>query len=272
MTQIIGVIGDPIEHSLSPLMQTAALQAAGIDATYRSFHVTADDLAAFVQEVRDTPYLGFNITIPHKQSIRQYLDRLMPEAEAIGAVNTVHHIDGKLIGYNTDATGYLRSLNKEQQWQAADKIITLLGAGGAARAVAYGLQAAGAKRIFLVNRTAAKATALASEVSVAQATEWSSLPSCLDDSDLLVNATSVGMGGTAFDNLPLASLPKHALVSDLVYTPRETPLLRSAKERGLQTHEGLGMLVYQGAEAFKIWFGQEPDVKVMRTALEKALD
>lgn len=278
MTTILGVIGDPVTHSLSPVMQSAGIKSAGIDAVYKMFPVTPAQLADFVTEVRQNAYHGFNVTLPHKQRIAPYLDEIVPEAEAIGAVNTVLNRNGHLIGYNTDATGYLRSLTEEQQWQPEDKTITLLGAGGAARAIGYGLLQADIAQLYLVNRTADKAVAMAEELSRVtrhesrvKAMPWSQLPSCLSATDLLINATSVGLDGTRFDNLPLDTLQAGALVSDLVYTPRRTPLLAEADALAYTTHEGLGMLLYQGAEAFQIWFEKEADITAMRQALLGAL-
>lgn len=278
MTQILGVVGDPISHSLSPQMQTAAIDRAGLDATYLSFHIKKEQLSAFIKEVRDNNYLGFNVTIPHKQNILDYLDDMAPEALAIGAVNTVHHSRNHLIGYNTDATGYMLSLKEEKRWRAKGKTVTLLGAGGAARAVAYSLLKAGAAQIYVYDKIVIKSNELAKNMNnlfmKSQRTDvidWLDLKDCLAETHLLVNATPVGMGGTSFDSLVLDALADTALVSDLVYTPRETPLLRDARKIGLSTHEGLGMLLYQGVEAFKIWFGKDPDVNVMRKTLEDAL-
>ncbi len=276
MTQTLGIIGDPVAHSLSPAMQRAALKSAGIDAVYQAFHVLPDKIATFIEEARATPYLGFNITIPHKQIIMAHLDEIQPEAAAIGAVNTVLNRDGRLIGFNTDGIGYLRSLTEEKNWQPTGKVATLLGAGGAARAVAYALLDSGLSTLFIVNRTPQKAEALAKDLNKMFAGKirsggWEILESCLSQSELLINATSVGMDDTSFQDLHLEALPKGALVSDLVYTPRITPLLKTAQSQGYDTHEGLGMLLYQGAEAFKIWFNQDPDIEIMRKVLEEKL-
>jgi shikimate dehydrogenase len=276
MTEILGVIGDPIDHSLSPLMHRAAIEKAGIDAVYRAFHIRLDQLPAFIEEVHKNHYLGFNVTIPHKQNIMSYLDDIAPEAQAIGAVNTVLHRSGQLIGYNTDAIGYLRSISEEKKWEPHGKSVTLLGAGGAARAVSYSLMKAGASQIYIIDQITTKANELAENINKLfmksqrmDVIEWADLTECLTKSDLLVNATPIGLQGTSFDFLPLEALPDSALVSDLVYSPRETPLLLEAKKLGHKTHEGLGMLLYQGAEAFRIWFGKDPDVDVMRQVLTK---
>ncbi len=276
MTYVLGVIGDPIEHSLSPVMQMAAIKAAEIDATYKAFHIKADELASFVDRVRRENFLGFNITIPHKQDIMAYLDEISPEAEAIGAVNTVVNVQGQLTGHNTDAIGYIRSLQEEKQWKPHGKVVTVLGAGGAARAVAYGLLEHDVQQLYIANRSPDKAEALCNElgklfVDRISFVAWKQLPAYLKKSDLLLNATAVGLGGTRFEQLDLSQLPQHALVSDLVYAPAETPLLHEAKQAGYTTHGGLGMLLYQGAEAFRLWFKQAADVEIMRRALTEEL-
>lgn len=279
MTMLLGIIGDPIAHSLSPIMQNRALEAAGLDATYLPYHVRSPELKAFIEDVHQQNMTGFNVTVPHKVSIMKYLDEVDEEAHQIGAVNTVLYHEGRLSGYNTDARGYCRSLQEEARFSAKDKAICILGAGGAARAVAYGLLTAGATNVMIANRTAEKAEALVQSFAhdyPHRITHIPWEPKTLGENfgkcDLLINTTTVGLDGTRFDRLPLAQLPGTALVSDLVYSPRETPLLREAKEAGFSTHEGLGMLLYQGAESFRIWTGIEPDIKVMRKALEEALE
>lgn len=278
MTKLYGVIGDPIKHSLSALMQNRALQEAKMDAVYLPFHVPPQELKAFVEAARRWPCHGFNITLPHKRTIQPYLDELSEEAHIMGAVNTVTNREGYLFGTNTDATGYIRSLQEECPFQVAKSTATVLGAGGAAHAVIFGLLNTGVEKIFLFNRTPEKSQQLKMHFAGhfpqrIEAHDWDQerLGQALAQSQLLVNATSVGLNGTEFSNLPLDKLPAAALVSDLVYRPRQTPLLRDAAERGLNIHEGLGMLVHQGAESFRIWTGQEPDRAVMRQALEEAL-
>jgi shikimate dehydrogenase len=260
-------------------MHAAALKQAGIDATYHTWHVRPAELENFIRKVRSQNYLGFNVTLPHKQTIMPYLDEISDAARVIGAVNTVAHQQGQLVGYNTDAHGFIRSLHTETSWSTTKgKSVTILGAGGAARAVAYGLLNEKAQRVFIINRTLSKAQALASDLATyypsrVTASPWTdeSMSAFFPECDLLVNATSVGLEGSSFNSLPLTSLPAHAIVSDLVYTPRATALLAAARRLGLKTHDGLGMLIYQGAEAFKIWFGQDPDIGVMRHALEQVL-
>lgn len=278
MTKLYGVIGDPISHSLSALMQNRALKKAGIDALYLPFHVPPAELAAFIDAARRWPCDGFNVTIPHKQSIMEYLEDVSEEARLIGAINTVTNQSGRLIGTNTDATGYIRSLREDGHCDPATGTAIVLGAGGAAHAVCYGLLKADIAKIILCNRTAAHAELLRNHFATAyphriEVIPWeqATLVDAFSRSQLLINTTSVGMNGTEFDGLPLAALPQKSLVSDLVYRPRQTPLLRAAAACGLRTMDGLGMLVYQGAASFEIWTGVAPDIAVMRTALTEAL-
>lgn len=276
MTAIYGIIGDPIKHSLSAKMQNRAFAKAKIDAIYLPFHVQPEGLVTFIESARNWQMSGFNVTIPHKVSIMEFLDEIEEEAKAIGAVNTISFKNNQLLGDNTDAQGYLRSLKQEAHWSSKGKVVTLLGAGGAARAVVYGLLNDGVKKLFIINRTHEKACQIAeffkhsfSEKIIVIKWEEESMREALEQSDLLINATSIGLKGSSFDNLPLEVLSKKAIVSDLVYRPRKTPLLKQAKELGLKTHEGIGMLLYQGVESFKIWTGIEPDINVMREALEE---
>ncbi len=279
MTQQLGVIGDPIKHSLSPHMQQAAIAAAALDATYQAIHVTVNDLANFVVRAKQAGYRGFNITLPHKTAIMEFLDDLSPAAQNIGAVNTVIIESGRALGDNTDGLGYITSLAEDAKWEAKDKTVTLLGAGGAARAVAYALLDSGANQVCLINRTIEKAEQLCANLEnlfpkKITYSEWteSTLMERFAISDLIVNSTSVGLNKSRFDLLPLESSPQHCLISDLVYTPRITPLLQSAKDLQRPIHEGLGMLLYQGAAAFELWFHQKPNIKVMKIALEQALE
>jgi shikimate dehydrogenase len=275
MTMQLGVIGDPIDHSLSPILQEAAIRSSNIDAHYKRYHVKLGELKQFIEDMRSTEIRGINITIPHKENVVPFLDELSADVQNIGAVNTIDNKSGRLIGYNTDAKAYLRSLQEDVDYEVREKTITIIGAGGAARAVAYGLASAQAKHIFIVNRTEEKAQKIVANLAKNFRDQLSALQlnnkileGILFQSDLLINASSIGLNGSSFDSLPMEKLPSHALVSDLVYNPAETPLLRDAKALGLKTHGGLGMLLYQGAASFEIWTGQKPDINAMRTALE----
>lgn len=274
---IYGIIGDPIAHSLSPLIQNFAFQSIGRKVLYTPFHVRPGELKDFITAARRWPCLGFNVTLPHKEAIVPLLDTVSEEARAIGAVNTVSLVKDKLHGDNTDARGYLRSLAEQAQWQATGHTAVVMGGGGAARAVAYGLLSARIKKIYLANRTLKKAQRIEKDFGEKfskhiTAVEWLSpeMSEAFTEADLLVNATSVGLNNSAFDALPLGDLRPAALVSDLIYQPRVTPLLKEARRLGLKTHEGWGMFLYQGVESFKIWTGLGPDVAGMERILLQA--
>lgn len=276
--KLLGIIGDPIRHSLSPRMQNAALQKKRLPYFYVPFQVAPSQLAKFLKEVRDQglqDLVGFNVTIPHKEKIIPLLDSISPEARAIGAVNTVVVRKGKLHGHNTDAIGYLKSLKEETRFHPRGKTILILGAGGASHAVVYGLASQGAREILITNRTLARAKKLVQSLKKKfKKTKFEAIalkPNLLSEVftrvDLLINTTSVGLKGTRFKKLPLQYLPPRALVSDLVYRPLFTPLLKESKRRKLRVHFGLGMLLHQGAESFRLWTRKNPDLIVMKKAL-----
>lgn len=267
-TRLYGVIGWPVEHSWSPAIQSAALSALGVDATYLAFAVHPESLGAAIEGARALGIQGLNVTIPHKERVDLFLDEVDEAAHAIGAVNTIVREGEQLIGTNTDAAGLVRSL--EEAGCAVDGARALvLGAGGAARAAVHGLKSAGA-RVEVAARRPGPARALGRSFGVEAMT--------LDDVsfesvDLLVQATSATMGADAIafaEALPLDSLPTHATVVDLVYTPRETTVLRAARARGLATVEGVGMLVWQAALALERWLGRPAPIDVMREAAEGA--
>jgi shikimate dehydrogenase len=274
----LAVIGYPIKHSISPAMQQAALDARGIDAAYERRQVLPDELAGFVPALRGGEWLGINVTIPHKEAIMPLLDALSPEAAAIGAVNTVVVKGERLTGHNTDATGFLESLAREGGYDPRGQHVAVLGAGGAARAVVWALLTAGAGSVRLFNRSAERAEALAlaarswggSDEVVAEPWAPEALARSLPECSLVVNSTSVGMGR---EETPLLAglIPAGALVADLIYNPRPTRLLREAAARGARTLDGLPMLVYQGAAAFRLWTGQDAPIEVMLSAAEGSL-
>jgi len=263
--KFIGIIGDPIEQTLSPKMQNAAFRKGNLPFVYLPFRVRREELGDFLQKAPSKGLVGLNVTIPHKERIIRHLDRISPEARAIGAVNTVIIQEGRLSGYNTDAEGYLRSLKEETGFKPKGKRILILGAGGAARALITGLRRAGAREIYLANRTKKKVLKIAT--MPLQKTSLKSLPPI----DLLINATPVGLNGTRFRWLPLSSMRRGAIISDLVYRPLMTPLLKEAKKKGFKIHTGLGMLLHQGAESFRLWTGRRPDLAVMKKRLLASL-
>lgn len=267
----LGVIGDPIAHSKSPVMHNAALKEQGIDGEYAALHVTPQRLEAMIRSVREDGYRGINVTIPHKENVMRYLDELGEDARRIGAVNTIVNENGRLIGRNTDGIGYVRSLKEEAAAELQGRRIVVLGAGGAARGIVYALAGESPERITLLNRTTERAEQLAREWS--DLADLTALPleraaEALQHADIVINTTSVGMHPHV-DGLPLdpVRLRGTEIVSDLIYNPLETRLLRLAREKGCRTHGGLGMFVYQGAYAFEYWTGVPAPVEAMRGAV-----
>ncbi len=264
--ELYGIIGDPVEHSLSPPMHEAAYDAVDVDASYVRFHVDEDDVEAAVEGARALGVDGFNVTVPHKQAVAD-LDIVDVDytAEAIGAVNTVDV--GSMTGYNTDAAGVSRALHHHDVTVENSEAV-VVGAGGAARAVVYELSRLGAD-VSVVNRTEERARMLAEEFDV-EAHGLDSLEDLVPEADLVVNATSVGMEE---DVSPVDADLLHAdlTVFDVVYTPLRTRLLRDAEAADADTVDGAWMLLYQGVEAFEIWTEQEAPVDVMNDALRRRL-
>ena len=279
MTRIVGILGDPIAHTLSPAMHNAAFAALGLDWVYVAVRVRPRDLEDALRGIRAMGWAGINVTIPHKERVVRFLDRLSPEARLTGAVNTIVHGPRGLTGHNTDGRGFVAALAKERRFRPDGTRAVILGAGGSARGIAVALLRDGAREIAILNRTPRRAAALARHLSAAfprARIDFGPLTperagEAFEGADLLVNATAVGMGGTAHRGLPLARLARRAIVSDIVYRPARTPLLEQAARRGLRTQGGLGMLLHQGAEAFSLWTGRPAPLRVMRRALERAL-
>jgi shikimate dehydrogenase len=272
--RLLGVIGDPIHHSLSPFMHNLAYAELGMsDRQYLPFHVRAENLAAAVRGMQALGIEGFNATIPHKEQLVPLMDELDPMARLIGAVNTVViQPDGGLIGYNTDGYGFLTDLRGLFTEPLHDLEILVLGAGGAARGVLAALLQAGANRIGLMNRTHDRAVTLAQEFSRhfpdrrVMPIPWTRR---LPASRLVINTTSLGMDASGETVPDLSGLPEAALVYDIVYAPPLTPLLAAAQARGLLVENGLGMLIHQGAKAFEIWTGQPMPVAAVRRGLKE---
>jgi shikimate dehydrogenase len=272
---LTGLFGHPVGHSRSPRMHNAAFRECGLPYVYVAFDVLPEELAKAVESIKVLGMRGVNVTIPHKVEVMQYLDRITPEAEMIGAVNTIVNENGMLVGHNTDGSGYVRSLTEETGISLPDSTVLILGAGGAARAVASAISYKGAREIVIANRTREKGDELAKRVSLsctARSVSFDDLPSLIKQVHLLVNTTSVGMQPNIGETpVPPDILHDGLVVSDLIYNPRETLLLKEARLRGAKVHGGLGMFVYQGAQAFKLWTGQEAPVEVMRRAAESEL-
>ncbi|MBI4236378.1 MAG: shikimate dehydrogenase [Chloroflexi bacterium] len=281
MTARIGIIGYPLGHSVSPAFQNVALRYLGLDMVYERWETPPAELAARVQGLRQPGFLGANVTVPYKEEVLALLDEVDAMAGRIGAVNTVVNRAGRLLGYNTDAPGFLRSLREEAGFDPAGRGVLIVGAGGAARAVAFALADAGASGIVFLNRTLDHAERLAEAIRNATGV-WTQAfpfpapgePLTVYPPDLLVHCTTVGMrGGPAEGRAPDVGrfISPLTLVCDLVYNPLETPLLRLARDRGASVLGGLGMLVYQGAASFHLWTGQEPPLRVMYEAARRPL-
>ena len=259
MTLRAGVIGWPVGHSLSPRIHRFWLAEHGIAGSYEAVVVPPDWLADTLDSFRAAGWVGFNVTIPHKETILPLLDTVDSTAQAIGAVNTVVAVgEGRFEGRNTDAPGFLASLRSVRAIRS-DRPAVILGGGGAARAIAVALSGAGVREIRIANRSRARADTLAADFSLT-ACDWEDRNRILDGAGLLVNATSLGMDGQPPLDLDMASLPASATVTDIVYRPLETDLLRRAAARGNPVVDGLGMLLYQAVEGFAAWFGVTPQV------------
>ena len=276
-TRICGIIGDPVEHSMSPVMHNAAFEALGLDYVYLPFHVQGEELKEAINGIRALNIVGLNVTIPHKMAVIPFLDKLDPLAERMGAVNTIANENGALAGYNTDASGFLQAL-RAQGIEPDGKSIVILGAGGAAKGISFILAGAGASLVIL-NRTLSRAEELASQIAryyhqkvEAMTLNEANLKRAFERVDVLVNTTSVGMVPDV-DRTPVPGnlLNSHLAVSDIVYNPLETRLLREAKAAGARTIDGLDMLVWQGALAFEKWTGRKAPFEIMKQAALKAL-
>jgi len=272
--ELVGVFGSPVAENPTGVMQEAGFAALGLNWRYLTMEVRREDLAAAVQGMRAMNFAGINCTIPHKVAVLQYLDEVSPDARLMGAVNTVRRDGDRLIGENTDGKGFLRALHDDAEVDPQGKRVVVLGAGGAARAVCVELALAGARSIEVVNRTPQRGQELVSllnEHTPVNATfvTWMSGMRIAEDTDLLVNCTSIGLFPDV-DGIPdidTRAIAPHMVVCDVIPNPPHTPLLRVAAARGAKTIDGLGMLVYQGAIAFKMWTGCDAPVDVMKTAL-----
>lgn len=260
--RLAGVMGWPVSHSRSPRLHGHWLNRYGIDGAYLPLAVRPEAFARALHALADLGFAGCNVTVPHKEAALAACDLVSETARAIGAVNTIVLRDGRLEGDNSDAFGFMENLRQEAPaWQAAAGPALVLGAGGAARAVIHGLLQAGAPDIRLANRTEARAAELARHFGPrVQLVAWDRRDRALRDVALLVNTTTLGMTGQAPLDLPLDGLPPEALVTDIVYSPLETPLLADARRRGNPTVDGLGMLLHQARPGFAAWFGVEPQV------------
>ena len=279
-TRLCGVIGDPIEHTMSPAMQNAAFEEMGLNYLYVPFRVKEEGLGKAIDGMRALNMRGLNVTIPHKVSVIQFLDELDPLAEKIGAVNTIVNDEGVLRGYNTDATGFLQAL-LEKDIEPGGKNVVVLGAGGASRAISFILAERGSNLVILnrlleldwAEELAGRISEIFTKEVEALELNEGNLAGALEKADILVNATSVGMTPDIDQTLVTSDLLRPGLiVYDIVYNPVRTRLLREAEKAGAETISGLDMLVGQGASAFELWIGMKAPVEVMKTEIVKAFE
>jgi shikimate dehydrogenase len=262
-TKITGIIGNPVEHTLSPAMHNAAFASLKVNAVYVPFLVMAEDLGRAVEGLRALNAAGFNVTVPHKEKVIKYLDGIDALARKIGAVNTVVSNYGKLIGHNTDASGFIKSFKRK--FSVKKKKVLLLGAGGAGKSIAFALRENGVSEIYVYDIDRKKAAGMPA-IAIGRA----DLEAAVKTADMLVNSTPAGMReGPPPVNVNL--LKKGLFVYDIVYN-RETELIKAARKKGLPHLSGMDMLLYQGADAFELWTGRKAPVGVMRSALLKSLN
>ena len=281
-TNILGVIGDPIEHTFSPAMQNAGLEYLGLNYVYLPFHVKENRLSKAIEGAKGLGIKGLNVTIPHKSNVIPFLDDIDPIASMIGAVNTIKFdYDGDEVftkGFNTDAYGCLRAI--EEKTSVKDKKVTIVGAGGASRAIAFQMACSGIEELSILNRNYQKAKSLKEELSSnlknqeydfdnVNAYEMNDLKRELDSSDILIDTTPIGMYPNVDDKAIASADMMHEdlVVNDIVYTPMETSLIKEAKKANAEVVFGYKMLLYQGIRSFEIWLGKEAPVKVMEKAL-----
>jgi shikimate dehydrogenase len=268
------VIGDPVSHSLSPLMHNGWMADHGLHATYEAYRLRSDEPVAAIRQL--TQFVGMNVTVPHKEAAAAAADESDPAVVLLRAANVLVWSNGRMVAANTDCSGFALALSDvAPDWRRAGDVL-VVGAGGAGRSVAYALAAQDGPRVTIVNRTAERAQEAArllylSGQNAVDVRPWSDLAACIAEADIVVNATSISLEGGPNFNWPLSGAKPNALVVDLVYRPRETSLLRQARARGLRTADGLGMLIHQAALSFEMWFGIQPDLAKARQRLMAAL-
>ena len=279
-TQVFAVFGYPVEHSLSPTIHNASIAFLGLNYIYIPFSVKPDHLDSAIRIINPLGIRGINLTVPHKERAISCLDWISPEAKAVGAVNTIHPVDGELKGYNTDGEGFLRSLN-DTGLSFKGSHVLVLGAGGASRSVVYRLVKEGA-RVTIANRTVERAEELALRISrildsdkidCVRFQDVGKITEMMEAAELVVNTTTLGMHPDmdSMPPIPPESFHSGMLAYDLIYNPYETRFLRCAREAGAKTLNGLEMLIQQGAVAFQIWTQREPSVEAMREAAKRKM-
>ncbi|MDR4226447.1 shikimate dehydrogenase [Bacillus mojavensis] len=269
MKKLYGVIGNPIAHSMSPDIHNAALKDLGLDGHYHAFKVEEDSLEDAVKGIRALGLQGINVTVPHKVSIMDHLDHIDESAKVLGAVNTVRREGDKLVGYNTDGEGFVRSLMRILDKPISELSFLMIGAGGAARAIFTTIVRDNPEKFDICNRTIEKAKQLTDSAPSFRNVEVLSIKEAeerLEQYDVIIHTTSVGMYPNVEDiPLSLQRAASSAVVCDIVYNPIQTSLLKEAKQKGLKTLDGVGMFVEQAALSFRLWTGHEPDVEKMRS-------
>ncbi len=275
-TNIYGIFGHPVKHSLSPNMHNSAFNELGLDSVYVAFDIEPDNIGEATNAIKVMGLKGINITIPHKQTIIPYLDEVSPDAKLTGAVNTVKNEYGKLSGFNTDVGGFLRAIREDLDFTPEGKTLFLIGAGGAARAVLSAFCMNGGVIVYIADIIKEKAIQLADQfkanfkeirIETINIGDRGIVSEKFSEADILVNASPAGMDGIGTLDIPLNNLKQSAVVYDLVYKPVKTQLLQDAKKLGHKASGGLTMLLYQGAESFEIWTGETAPVDVMKKAL-----
>jgi shikimate dehydrogenase len=276
--ELVGVLGYPVAENPTVVMQEAGFRALDLNWRYLTVEVLPRDLGAAMQGVRAFNMKGINLTIPHKVEVLKYLDEVKPDAALMGAVNTVVRIGGKLVGENTDGKGFMHSLTHDAGVNPKGKNVLVLGSGGAARSITVELAQAGAEQITVVNRSSERGRVLTDLLnsktsSKAKFIPWHGQYAIPNDTDILVNATSIGLfpNVNAKPDINYDSITSRMVVCDVIHTPL-TPFLKEARDRGAKTVDGLGMLVYQGAIGFKLWTGLDAPVDEMYKALSKAFN
>jgi shikimate dehydrogenase len=279
MTQKVGLIGYPLGHSISPAFQQAAFDHLGLDIRYELWETKPENLSKVVKGLSSADKLGANVTVPYKEDVLKLLDELDGLASDIGAVNTIVKRENKLVGYNTDAGGFLRALKEEGRFYPQGKKVTMIGAGGVARAIGFILIKHGIKSLALFDIAVERAQKLASDlnskgIAVLESHKSAEFKEAVSTADLLINCTPVGTKHSASEeSSPLEEklISHKSLVYDVVYNPIKTPLLKSAERAGARTLGGLAMLVYQGAYAFELWTGRKAPVDIMMEKAKSAL-
>lgn len=272
-------MGNPIGHSLSPLMHNAAFEEKGLDFVYVPFEVKERDLKKAIDSIRYLGLAGVNITIPYKEKALKYMDELSEQAKLVGAINTVVNRGGKLIGDNTDGLGFIQSLKENISFEPKGKNVCILGAGGAARSIVAALAEAEVQKIIISNRTIQRALLLSSyfQQKFPQVhfqlipLEKKAIAESFSEIDLFINSSSLGMNGRDSIDLPFSHLQKHCIVYDIVYKPLFTNILCDAADLGLSIMNGLEMLIHQGALSFKLWTQCEAPIKRMKEVLEEVV-